>query len=281
MTTVLVTGVGGPAGRALVPQLLAQGLQVHGVDMNPDHPAGIGFELVPPALDPEYPQILLAIADRVGAELIIPTVSEELPVVARLADPRIVVGNVSAVGLAADKWLSCQALADAGVAVPRSALVGQFDESVADWIGLPAVTKPRVGRGGRGVVVHDEWFDPAVLAEDHLVSEFAPGEEFCPNLFIGAESRDDTVVVLRKTGLKQGRHGNATGVERIHSAEIAQLALAAARALGLSGPVDIDIRRRADGTPVVLEINARFGANSTYAPEILAAVLRTRLAVSA
>jgi carbamoyl-phosphate synthase large subunit len=37
----------------------------------------------------------------------------------------------------------------------------------------------------------------------------------------------------------------------------------------LTGPVDVDIRRLADGTPVVLEVNARFGANSTYAPELL------------
>ena len=29
------------------------------------------------------------------------------------------------------------------------------------------------------------------------------------------------------------------------------------------------MRRRADGVPVVLEINARFGANSAHAPEVL------------
>jgi carbamoyl-phosphate synthase large subunit len=37
--------------------------------------------------------------------------------------------------------------------------------------------------------------------------------------------------------------------------------------------LDIDIRRRSDGIPVVLEINARFGANIRYAPEVLEAVL--------
>jgi carbamoyl-phosphate synthase large subunit len=44
--------------------------------------------------------------------------------------------------------------------------------------------------------------------------------------------------------------------------------------------LDIDIRRRRDGTPVVLEINARFGANIRHAPEVLDAALRMGLAVS-
>ena len=44
-------------------------------------------------------------------------------------------------------------------------------------------------------------------------------------------------------------------------------------AVRLQGPLDVDIRRRADGTPVVLEVNARFGANSAHAPEILTALL--------
>jgi carbamoyl-phosphate synthase large subunit len=51
------------------------------------------------------------------------------------------------------------------------------------------------------------------------------------------------------------------------------LAISAAEALGFVGPLDIDIRRRADGTPVVLEINARFGANIAQAPRVLDAVL--------
>ena len=59
----------------------------------------------------------------------------------------------------------------------------------------------------------------------------------------------------------------------MEKSEIAALACAAAEALGLTGPVDMDIRRLADGTPVVLEINARFGANSAAAPALLSAVL--------
>ena len=100
-------------------------------------------------------------------------------------------------------------------------------------------------------------------------------------LLIANDPEQDVAVVLRKTGLKSGRHGNATGVERVQEPGIAELALGAARTLGLTGPVDIDIRLRNDGTPLVLEINARFGANSANAPEVLDAVLGSRLAVAA
>ena len=81
------------------------------------------------------------------------------------------------------------------------------------------------------------------------------------------------MVVLEKTELKEGIVGNAKSVRRVDATDVSDLAAAAARTVGLSGPLDIDIRRRSDGVPVVLEINARFGANIRHAPEVLEAVL--------
>ena len=278
---VLVTGAGGPAGRSLVNQLLDRGLQVHAVDMNPVPGCRADFETVPPARHPDFTDVLLGIAERFCADLIIPTVSEELTVLAALGDPRILVGSLPPVAVAGDKWLTCRVLSQAGVPVPRSVPASQFTREMTSWIGLPMVAKPRVGRGGRGVSVHDRWPHLDSFEPGTLISEFAPGEEFCPNLFIAANEADDVAVVLRKTGLREGRHGNATGVERVDASDIAEVALSAARALGLHGPVDVDVRRREDGTPLVLELNARFGANSAHAPEVLDAVLASRSVVSA
>ncbi len=94
--------------------------------------------------------------------------------------------------------------------------------------------------------------------------------------YLAERPRHDAVVVLAKVALAQGMIGNATVVRRADDeVDIAHVGLAAARALGLTGPVDIDIRRRGDGTPVVLEINARFGAHNAQAPEVLDALLST------
>jgi carbamoylphosphate synthase large subunit len=89
-----------------------------------------------------------------------------------------------------------------------------------------------------------------------------------------ASDGNDLAVVLEKTELKEGRIGNARSVQRIDDAVLGGVAIAAARAAGLNGPQDVDIRKRGDGQPVVLEINARFGANIRYAQEILDATLR-------
>ena len=81
---------------------------------------------------------------------------------------------------------------------------------------------------------------------------------------------------MEKTELAQGSVGNAVSTRRAEAGEamdVGNLAMGAVRSLGLTGPVDVDVRRRADGTPVVLEVNARFGANSGQAPELLDAVL--------
>ncbi|MDY5138838.1 hypothetical protein R6H00_06525, partial [Actinotignum timonense] len=43
--------------------------------------------------------------------------------------------------------------------------------------------------------------------------------------------------------------------------------------VGLSGAADVDIRRDTHGRPALIEINARFGAHSAHAPELLDALL--------
>lgn len=60
----------------------------------------------------------------------------------------------------------------------------------------------------------------------------------------------------------------------VKAADVADIAARAIDALGVVGPADVDVRRDARGTPLVLEVNARFGANSEHAPELLRSTLR-------
>jgi len=145
---------------------------------------------------------------------------------------------------------------------------------VAANLGWPCLGKPRVGRGGRGVTVYhkQDWEAITALDDRFILQEFAPGTDYAPNVYLDGTGHA-VVVVLEKTRLKEGIVGNALEVQRVDTPDVAALAVSAGRALGFRGPLDVDVRRRAAGLPVVLEINARFGANLAHAPEVLDAML--------
>lgn len=287
---VLLTGVGGPAGRSLAAQLRAGGHWVGGTDVRDVTIEVDAFLRVCAVPDPSYLSVLAELARRWAVDAVIPSVSEEL---VRLAGSRaalpvpVLIGSLDAVTTANDKLLTARALAVGGVAGPRSAVPSAFAsaEHATVTMGGPIVVKPRVSRGGRGVrvVFPDRARLPetamfwATLDDTTIVQEFAPGTEYAPVVFHDEDGSCRVATVLEKTKLKQGNVGNALSVIRADGPgtdDVRTLACAAAATIGLSGPADIDVRRRSDGTPVVLEVNARFGAHSASAPEMLDAALR-------
>ena len=280
MNSFLVTGVGGPAGQSVATLLLERKHRVTGTDMRVLAPPGVEFHAVPPANAPDFLSAIHSIALRAQVDLIIPTVSEELPVFASDWDWQdrfpVLVSPAEAIKIADDKYLTASSLSANGVSVPRYALPSQMHspEEVAQKIGWPCISKPRVGRGGRDVTWHPEqdWPTISALDDGYILQEFAVGTDFAPNVYLGRDGKA-VVIVLEKTELKEGIVGNAKQVKRVDAPDVAELAAAAAQTVGLLGPLDIDIRRRRDGVPVVLEINARFGANIRHAPEVLDAAL--------
>lgn len=295
MTTVLVTGAGGPAGASLGRQLAqrrrhGRDLRTIGVDVRSLE--GTAFDetaLVPAAVDPAYAPSMRASVARFRPDLVIPTVQDELPQAAVLAGLLSAVGasGASAVlagagpsGIAADKLLTMWALAGSKVAVPAHAVTTDFATS-ADalaWAGGPVVVKPRVSRGGRGVTVVEKPDDLEWPATDAswVVQGFVDGVEYAPQAYRSPHTGRTTVVVLEKTALKEGRVGNAAEAVRVADGaapDVAAMAVSTVEALGLVGPVDMDVRCDSAGAPYVLEVNARFGALSAHAPELLDHVL--------
>jgi carbamoyl-phosphate synthase large subunit len=277
--TVLVTGVGGPTGRAAATWLWWHDARVVGTDVRLVPSLSWEPRCVPPVGDPSYLHALLALVDAERPTLLLPTTSEELPVIARLHDAlralgcALVMGAPSGVDVAADKLHTAEVLSWAGIPVPRS-LDGPVEpDDLVAALGLPLLAKPRVGRGGRGVsVFHDEAALAATPPGELVWQEFIPGEEYDVNLFVGADGEVTASVVLRKVALRDGETGNALGVVRVELPAVRDVAVRAAQALRLAGPVDVDVRLRRDGTPAILEINARLGANSLSATEVLEAL---------
>lgn len=270
----LVTGAGGPSGKAAVTALKARGFVTTAVDMNVIATPADQFVQVPAAADPRYPQILTELLRRQAAGWLFPTVAEELPLVASMAPSlrhagiAVFISGAEAVGICQDKWLTAQRLRELGLAVPRSA-IGAADDPAVRALGFPVVSRPRVGRGGRGVIVHDAPGRPAA-GGDVIWQEFMPGTEYDVLLVRHPDPPHRLLVqqVFEKTALKDGRVGNALEVVPAHAPDVAALSEAAASALGLTGPIDMDIRRGADGRPRLLEINARIGAHALRAPEV-------------
>nr|NLD41325.1 ATP-grasp domain-containing protein [Actinomycetales bacterium] len=277
---MIVTGLGGPAGTALTRQLHARGVTVLGTDIvdTPTSRLVSEFVIGPRADDPAHLPFLRELAAESGAHLLIPTVQDELPAVAAAAPVLgvpTVISPAGPVAIAQDKWLTALLLESVGLPIPRTGTLGS-----ESWARPPFVVKPRVSRGGRGVVLVDGDARLPALTHGDVVQEFAPGTEYSPQVYRSPRTGRASVVVLEKTALKQGRVGNAASVERLApgvAADVAALAEATAAAIGLVGPLDMDIRRMADGRPVVLEVNARFGANSEFAPELVDGVIADHL----
>ncbi|RKR15489.1 hypothetical protein [Arthrobacter oryzae] len=291
---ILVTGVASAAGRTIAAQLAARGIPCLGSDARADTradrdgPAAATVKLLP-ATDPDMLLDLRRLVDREAINVIIPTLTVELPVLAAARagfghDVRIIVGDPAAVALANDRLFTAWALQAAGIPVPRFAVPGDLAAAPASLAGLngPVVVKPRIFKGSRAVHLlagsaSVSWKN---MPAGQLVQEFIPGTDYVALVF-GTPARNamaPVAVVLEKTKIPYGRAGSDEVSRRVpagEAADVRKLGLAAVRTLGLTGPVQVQIRRRADGTPVVLGVCATMGENSTWAPELLDAVLAT------
>ncbi len=289
---ILVTGIGSEAGRSLAVQLSGRGLPVLGADTRTvTAVAGIESVRLPPASDPDWVPALRRLIDARNLNVVIPTLSEELPhlAAARTAfsdEVRLIVSDSGPVALANDHLLTAWTLQAEGIAVPRFGVPSDFAAAPASLaeLGGPVVVKPRVPGSDQVATILPETgcVDWMHQPEGRIVQEFIPGAGYVALVF-GTQARNAMtpyVVVVDQparvglgAGLKSGASAVGRRVATGAASDVAPLAMAAVQALGLTGPVEVDIRRRADGTPVVLGVRARFGSNSAAAPELLDAVL--------
>ncbi len=285
---VLVTSIGDPAGRSVAAQLRARGLAVIGTDTKMvNAPLGVAFAGLPPAGHPEMIPSLRRLVVLEGVDLILPTSVDELLPLAAARDGfgqhvRVIVGDPGPVAVANDRLYTAWELQAAGVPVPRFGVPGDYRSARAAMadIGGPAVIRPRTSRGGRELAALDGDRDISwdSLPHGQIVQEHVPGESYT-SLVYGTPAHNAAApfaVVLKRTDSAAG--ARAPGLERVNAGaamDVAALAKSAVRCLALTGPVEVRIRRRADGIPVVLGIRACLGASSAAAPEMLDAILGT------
>ena len=252
---MLVTGAGGAAGTAVLRALAEHDVELVAVDCDP-HAAGLYLTDEPPALVPrgDHPGFVAAVAALARErriDVVIPTVDEELVVLAQAvpafaADGILVmVSSPAALTATLDKHQLVTAAAGT-VPCPRTELLdGQLE--LGDWE-LPLIVKPRSGRGGIGVALID---DAAALDSyphdgSWIVQELLPGEEYSVDVLLAGTG--EVIAAVPRLRMKVDS-GVAVTARTVHDDELERLAGAAARATGLRGPANVQLRRDNSGRP--------------------------------
>jgi len=263
-----VTGAGGAAAVTLL-QALTGRAELFAADIDP---VAVGLYLVPEQSrllvprgdDPHFADALLKEAIAVDADLVVPTVDAELGKVSAAREAfaahgiRLLVESTPTLDICIDKHALMQRCADI-VRTPRTVLLTEDVDltTLADTLGTPFIVKPRSGAGGRGFeVVHDAATirslptDGTILAQEHL-----PGAEYS----IDVLARPDRHVVAAVPRVRDRvDSGIAIAGRTVHDEALESFGRSVATAIGATTVVNVQARRAVDGTPALLEVNARF-----------------------
>ncbi|GAA1833778.1 ATP-grasp domain-containing protein [Agromyces salentinus] len=261
--TVLVTGAGGPAGVAVIRSLLRrEDLVVYAADMD-GWASGLYLvpsmrrRILPAGNAPEFVESVIALCDRDEIDVVVSTVDAELPpLAARRAELGAVLAAPSQAALdtALDKWRLVQACAP-HVRVPHTELLTEAGQA-HDWA-FPVIVKPRSGAGSRGVrlVSSRPELEASPPDEAQIIQEHLPGEEFSVDVIVAADGHVVAAVPRLRARVDSGV---AVAGRTVHRAELEETAAACARAAGITGVANVQLRYSADGVPALLEINPRF-----------------------
>lgn len=272
MTRVLVTGVGGPAGVAVLRSLLDRAdVDLWAADMD-GWAAGLYLvpaarrRIVPPGADPGFVDDVVAQCAADGIDVLFSTVDAELePLAARRDELRATAGTVlaappaSTLALALDKLALAERCAPL-LRVPTTRLLGAA--AVDEPWDFPVIVKPRHGSGSRGVrQVDDREGLRALVATDPagdeglLVQEMLPGDEYSVDVLADASGRVVAAVPRTRTRVDSGVSIAGTTVR---DDGLESTAAAVAGAIGLVGVANVQLRRDTAGVPALLEVNPRF-----------------------
>ncbi len=221
------------------------------------HVADASFR-VPLATDPGYVEALAAICHEQHVGLLIPTIDDELEIVAgargrfRSEGVQVAVSPRATAAVCNDKLLTSEALGASGVAAAASWLPADVPADAP----FPLFVKPRSGRGGVGAFAarsaRELEFFTGYVAEP-VVQEYLEGPEFTIDMLCNQGEPLAIVprerVVIRAGVMDRGR--------TVKDPALIDLGRACARALDFHGPVNIQCRMR-KGIAAVFEINARF-----------------------
>ena len=261
---VLVTGAGGPAGVCVIKCLKSR----HRVIATDIDPLAAGLYLSDKgyvtlrADDPGMVPELIRIGRKENVTVLLPTVQEELLVLARNRDRlarsgiRAVVSRVEALTIALDKLRTYSFFRGARYC-PKV-----FEP---DRVEFPAVVKPAASRGGRGFNVCADADELRValarnrrLFGEPVIMEYVPGTEYSVYGISDLDAQPLAVIPVRRIqAVSESKKAQVTkdrGLQRVAS-EIASK-------LGLIGPWNVQLMKSKTRVALI-EVNPRFAGTTS------------------
>lgn len=203
MIKLLFTG-GGGAGNEAIYHLLQGRYETHFADadvrsIDPSIPAECRHA-IPLANAADFAHALARLVRRLGIDLLVPGVDEELPLLARDDGTGLLLPDPVYVTAMLDKLETARRLAAAGLDHPRTVLGSEVDR----WDLFPCIAKPRTGRGSRNVhLVHSAKQFSAYLGftglspDDVVLQERVVGQEYTVMMAADTDANLRAVVPVR------------------------------------------------------------------------------------
>lgn len=277
---ILITGIGGPAGRSAVAYFKARSFPIIGTEVREIKRPVDSFFVVPQADDLNFTAILMDIIRKERPSLLIPSVTDELPLISAMKKEiewegcNVLISSPTAIDIANDRLKTLMIMAGHGIAVPKYCDEVTPVDIIVDKLGFPLRSRPRFSRGGNDEVIYRKYEDLFNRPKEGLIfQEDISGTVYNLNMFIDKGGAILSAVVLEKSVMRIVGGDNPLAVERVERPDIVKAGTKAAGILNLEGPIDMDIGFRDNFTPVLLNLNARLGSNVLFAWEILDCLL--------
>jgi len=259
MAKILLSAVGGPVSVGIIRHLQSLGHEVHGMDCRP---TAVGrhfvdvFHLSPLAAHEDAYLAFLKELLR-DIDVFFPFVDEELWTIVRNPGALTSEKSVLAVSprktleICTDKIYFQKHMEAAGIPIaPRTT-------------GVPAIVKPRRGRGGVGVKIVEDTGELGFFLENEnfLAQSLLSGPEYTVDVLV-----DRTGGWINGLARLRLQSKGVSTVGRIEQAEdILSLAQRVVRELPFYGPINIQIMRDKDeGRPFLVEVNPRLSGSIMF-----------------
>jgi sugar transferase EpsL len=277
LITLLITGVGGPVGQAILKAARRSTVpcRIVGTDRLALS-VGLGWVDQPYVIpDASKPSDYLAEMRRICAvekvSLILPASDGELILLAQNAGAlrtetgaTVVSSSMDVLDIALNKWETCRFLERAGLNFPRATPLDRNGSvsRLVDEVGFPLFAKPCRGSGSRGLLKIRSWEDIRylrMLGVEYVIQEYLrpDDEEYTVAVYTQQDGRQTGSICFKR----ELAAGNTYRAWVDDNAAVQAEAKGIVRALNSRGPCNVQLRLTNRG-PVAFEINPRISGTT-------------------